>query len=401
MENENLRLQELLNRYLTNQATQEEEVEFWDYVENPLYAASLEQLLSEAYQSEWKGEGLHKRQQSQILDRIFSADEKEYGIWEGKPMVYWQRVLVAAAVLVLLFGAILFLYPNLFQREEALWVQDVSPGKQGATLTLANGHQIRLTEVSNEELARETGITVRKTADGQLEYEISDSFAENNQFNTITTANGERYRVRLPDGSVVWLNAASSITYATNLIQKGKRLVKLEGEAYFEIAKIPGVLEKGKTSQAMPFVVQTGTQEVEVLGTHFNINSYREEKQVTTTLLEGSVRVHSAGLTKVLKPGEHLLNDGVSLELKRANTEEVMDWKNGDFYLDNVDFKVAMRKIARWYDVEIIYDSSVPEGLETGGLISRNRQLSAVLNLIESSGMVHFKVEGKKVYVSR
>jgi len=194
------------------------------------------------------------------------------------------------------------------------------------------------------------------------------------------------------------MNSASSITYSAMLIAHVSRRVKLEGEAYFEVAK----------DKAHPFVVESRGQEIEVLGTHFDVNSYADEPAVTTTLLEGSVKVTSfssssreARQTRVIKPGEEALNNGSGITVTAANIENNTDWIQGDFFLNHVNFKTAMRKIARWYDVEIIYDASVPDDMESGGWISRDRNLSSVLKLIESSGLVHFKVEGRKIYVTR
>ncbi|MBS1565048.1 MAG: DUF4974 domain-containing protein, partial [Bacteroidetes bacterium] len=133
----------------------------------------------------------------------------------------------------------------------------------------------------------------------------------------------------------------------------------------------------------------------------FNINSYPDEKNVATTLIEGSVRVTGETSPIVIKPGEQAVNNGRQILVTRANIDNVIDWRSGDFYLNRLDFRVAMRKIARWYDIEVIYDASVPANIESGGWISRSKPLSAVLHAMERTGQVHFKVEGKKVYVSK
>ncbi|MGY3211444.1 transmembrane sensor [Mucilaginibacter sp. HD30] len=306
----------------------------------------------------------------------------------------WPRIAVAALAL-LFIGAGLFYFRSLTNNQVSIQhnvVQnDIEPGKQGATLTLADGKKIRLSDVLNGKLVEQAGVTIRKAADGELVYEITGSGTETHQLNTISTANAETYRVKLPDGSLVWLNAASSLTYSPALTEAGARRVKLSGEAYFEVAK----------DKSHPFIVQAAGQEVQVLGTHFNVNAYINEPALVTTLLEGSVKVTTGSLKKLLKPGEQAVNaDGV-VNVSEANIDKAMDWKNDEFYVNHIDFKTAMRKIARWYDVEVIYNSSVPDDMEIGGWVSRNEKLSAVLHSIESAGIVHFKVNGRKIYVSK
>lgn len=312
---------------------------------------------------------------------------------KGKPARFKTgRIVTWAAAVVLLISGIYFFRHA--ERPEAvkpgLYVNDVAPGRQGATLTLSNGKQIRLNDAINGKLAQEAGVEITKDQNGQLVYAIKDQI-EGSLSNTLSTGRGETYEVKLPDGTRVWLNSASSLTYAANLNQNGKRSVQLAGEGYFEVAK----------DKAHPFIVSTERQTVEVLGTHFNINSYTDESAIVTTLIEGSVKVSTAEQQQVIRPGEQALNSGQTLTVGKADLDKVTDWKDGDFNLDGLDFRIAMRKIARWYDVEVVYDEGVPQNLEAGGWISRNKPLSNVLSLIQSSGLVKFKIEGKKVYVSR
>ncbi|MDR2272970.1 MAG: DUF4974 domain-containing protein [Sphingobacterium sp.] len=304
----------------------------------------------------------------------------------------WLRVVAAAAIVVLSIGAgLLYFKLNTGQRQLA-HNNDISPGKLGATLTLANGKKIKLGDAANGEITADAGISVRKTADGQLLYLIKGSTGNEHQINTLSTTNGETYGLILSDKSKVWLNAGSSLTYSTDLNVDGKRRVKLEGEGYFEIAK----------DSAHPFVVESKDQEVEVLGTHFNINAYGDGPAIATTLLEGSVKVSTdTHISKIIKPGEQALNTKHAINIATVDVERITAWKDGGFALSGENLRTAMKEIARWYDVEVLYDSSVPNELETGGWISRNNKLSEVLKLIESSGQVRFKIEGRKVYVSK
>lgn len=324
---------------------------------------------------------------SEICVQIFGEAERK-----SKTIKLWPRVasVVAAAALVVL-GVYFFNYRNSKHLDRnILTAQDVAPGTMGATLTLANGKKIKLSDSANGEIAKETGVVITKSANGQLIYEINGRSGTLNQINILSTAKGETYHVRFPDGSVVWLNAASSLTYSTNLNVHGKRRVKLDGEGYFEIAK----------DKTHPFVVESRGQEVEVLGTHFNVNAYTDEPIIATTLLEGSVKVTTTTHAhQIIKPGEQAMNDGHSISVTAANIDNIADWKDGDFFLDRVNFKLAMRKIARWYDVEIVYADDLPDALEAGGWISRKNNLSAVLKAIEKSGIAHFKIEGRTLYV--
>lgn len=303
------------------------------------------------------------------------------------------RFAIAAAVAAVLLLAGLFYYNfdiRSSQLKEIAYKNDVAPGKNGATLTLANGKQIRLNQALNGELAKEAGVRISKSADGQLIYEVTGADADPGRMNTLSTAKGESYQLRLPDGSLVWLNAASSLTYAADLNSHGKRKVKLDGEAYFEITK----------DKTHPFVVETRKQEVEVLGTHFNVNAYADEPVVATTLLEGSVRVTGDRMNQTIRPGEQAINNGSGIQVRDVDVETVVDWKSGGFILDRVDFRTVMRKIARWYNIEVVYDPAVPYDMISGGYISRSMQLSSVLKLIEKSGQVRFRIEGRTVHVT-
>jgi transmembrane sensor len=327
----------------------------------------------------------------QALDNSFAAAAKSPSIR------LWPR-LVAAAVALVILGAGLFYYKlnTSLSAEQTTghYANDVAPGKMGATLTLASGKKIRLGVAANGEIAKEAGMVVSKTADGQLVYEVSSSLGAGAglpAYNTLATANGETYRVHLPDGSWVWLNASSSLKYPASFEKSKNRSVELTGEGYFEIAK----------DKAHPFLVKSAGQQVEVLGTHFNINAYTDEPNTATTLLEGSVKISTENLSKTISPGEQAISRGRDISTVTVNPESITDWKDGDFVLNGLNFKTAMRKIARWYDVEVHYDSSVPDELESGGWISRNTKLSEVLTLIEQSGQVQFKIAGKKLFVSK
>ncbi|HWW42269.1 FecR family protein [Pedobacter sp.] len=324
--------------------------------------------------------------------------------------VLFPRIAAAAAVL-LVVGLGVFFYINSSHHVILNSVQnlglagnDIKPGGNKAYLVLSNGKRVSLTDAANGELAKEAGVEITKTADGQVVYKTASDISGringrhpeldsgsrtnySNALNTIETPRGGQYQIRLPDGSKVWLNAASKLIYPVSFNGRGQRVVELSGEAYFEIFK----------NKLQPFVVKSKNQEVTVLGTHFNVNSYTDEGSVKTTLLEGSVKVNNA----VLKPGEQATLANNQLKVAEVNTAEVVAWKNGDFVFKTQDFRTIMRQIARWYDVDIIYDPSAPADVPLGGQISRSKNISAILKIIEATGDVHFKIEGRRITVTK
>jgi len=295
--------------------------------------------------------------------------------------------LAAAATIVLAITASLLFYNH---RNEtitaAVQTNFIKPGKYSATLTLANGRKISLSEATNGELAKEAGVIISKTADGKLIYEIHNQTGTENEINTISTAKGETYQLHLPDGTNIWLNAASSLTYTTTLIKDGVRNVRLEGEAYFEVTK----------DKKHPFIVETNKQQIEVLGTHFNVNAYKDESMTKTTLLEGSVQLNHA---TVLKPADQATLDlSGKISVEQVDVKEAVAWKNGKFIFSSEDITSVMRKFSRWYDVEVVYKNAPPSATFTG-VMSRYDDISKILKKINYTGRVHLKLEGRRIVV--
>jgi transmembrane sensor len=269
---------------------------------------------------------------------------------------------------------------------------DLKPGKDKAVLVLANGKKINLDQTMSGHLADQKGVSISKTADGQLVYSVpqQENISAEAEYNTVVTPAGGQYQVNLPDGTRVWLNASSSLTFATSVTTV--RTVKLNGEAYFEVSKMA---DEGRR---VPFIVESASQKVEVLGTHFNVNAYDNELLAKTTLLEGSVKINDNTL---LKPGQQARVQGQSIKVSAVNAEDYIDWQRGDFMLEHNDFRSIMRKIARWYDVDVVYAEDAPEKLNLGGWISRSKNISSVLQVMEKTGKVHFKIEGRRITVSK
>lgn len=266
---------------------------------------------------------------------------------------------------------------------------DPQPGGNKAQLTLADGSIILLDGTANGLLAEQGTAKIIKKADGQLLYDVTGAPTTDILYNTLSTPRGGQYNITLPDGSKVWLNSASTIIYPTSFNGK-ERKVEILGEAYFEVAK----------DATKPFRVKMNEMEVEVLGTHFNINGYQDESFVRTTLLEGKVKVRSGAVENLLNPGQQaqLGKNGNIKLLKNVNVEEVMAWKDGNFQFEDADIYSVMRQLARWYDLEVAYSGRLTKHFV--GSISRDVNLSQVLTMLQQTGEVKFSREGKKIIVS-
>lgn len=370
--------EKLLDQYKAGNCTEEEIafIESWYLV----------------YQEGTLHEDLSLSDREADLGDVRAALDLEY----PKPQVrLWPRLLATAAAILIVFGAGLYFYMDRNNPTVPVYANDIpSKGKNTATLTLANGEKIELSEARIGKLADQAGIQISKTKDGQLIYEVKEEAnAAANKWNTLSTAKGETYMVRLPDGTKVWLNNASALKYPATFSNLKKRSVELNGEAYFEVAK----------DQLHPFVVKTAEQEVEVLGTHFNINSYTDENSTRTTLLEGAVKVSLVNgiLSKVIKPGEEVLNIQQQLQVRPANLKDAVAWKSGYFRFNNENLESIMRQVSRWYDVDVVYEGNRNElvALTFWGIVSKEKNVSEVLKMIERAEKVKFKINGRTITV--
>ena len=311
----------------------------------------------------------------------------------------WPRVAAAASIIVLLSAGIFyFVKSETAAKQENIQIvekaKEIAPGGNRGILTLSNGKQIILSDISSKDIiAKEDQdeVTIKMDANGVITYVINpdaDTSKENgNSFNTLSTPTGGQYNIVLADGTKVFLNAVSSIKYPTQF-NGDQRVVELEGEAYFEVAK-----DKSK-----PFVVKSDKQTIEVLGTHFNVHAYKNEAAVKTTLLEGSVAVSSKNQKAILKPGQQSnISDNAKIAIREVDTEAAIAWKNGRFKFDNADLKSVMKQLERWYGIKVEYHGDVSDVRFNGGTF-RNKNLSEVLKVLELSN-IKFKVEGKTITV--
>lgn len=301
-----------------------------------------------------------------------------------------RRWISAAAALLFISGLVWILYKGPVSREPSpspiVKHTEIKPGSNKAKLTLGNGKTIDIDAAADGFLAEQDGIKITKTADGQIIYAIKEISSKSTSvsYNVISTPKGGQYQLILPDGSKAWLNASSSLRFPAVFKSKERR-VELQGEGYFEVAK----------NRKIPFIVEAGGTTVRVLGTHFNIMAYSEEKNVKTTLLEGAVQLNSKGLTALLKPGEQglLSEKNNAFQIASVDVTAVTAWKEGYFVFDKANLPELMRQIARWYDLTIVYEGGIADH-EFVGRIKRSSSLSKVLKVMENGGL-NFKLEGR------
>jgi ferric-dicitrate binding protein FerR (iron transport regulator) len=273
---------------------------------------------------------------------------------------------------------------------EQRFKNDVAPGSEKATLTLADGTKIILDNTSNGTIATQGNAVVIKE-DGLLAYNVDQAKSQNKIiYNNLTTGRSQEYKsLVLADGTKVWLNSVSSILFPTSFTGT-ERTVEITGEAYFEVAK--NVLK--------PFKVKVNGVEIEVLGTHFNVNAYDDEKIIATTLLEGSVKITQGTATAILKPGQQAQADkNNNVRVINANTDEATAWKNGMFSFHDATIDIIMRQLVRWYDIDVVYENKVSKHFNA--TIARTVQLSELLKLLELTEEVKFRIDGKKITITR
>lgn len=380
-----VRYLQLAGKWLTGTITPEERQEFAEW-----YNSNQEE---EVHVPE-----SHALSEQEHRGRLLAGIQNRITHTESRKTSWLFRPSVAAALVLLLLGAGTYFFTS--NRKTAPGpmkplAHDVAPGGDKATLTLADGSVLQLDELADGALRQDAHFSIRKK-DGELIYEVNkDAPSSQLSYNTISTPKGGQFRVVLPDGSKVWLNASSSLRYPTSF-DSNLRLVRLAGEGYFEVAKSRG---KGRP---VPFRINVNDREtVEVLGTHFNIMAYAEEKAIKTTLLEGSVRVTKAGTHKssLLKPGQQCAYEGDKGFVVRndIDAEESISWKNGIISFENADIEAIMRQLGRWYDVRVEYQGEIPRRLFTGG-ISRKSNLSGVLKVLELNN-IHFEIRNNVIIV--
>lgn len=382
-------IQQLASAYLRGDASEEEKRQLHEW-----YDLAMNQ---EDEEVQVEGDLSQEQLKQRLLTRLMQKIAQEEAEKPAKVLPLYTRTWarIAASVLLVVLSATLYylLRPNpgpgpvnpIIAGEQS--PDDVLPGQNKALLTLANGETIVLDSAGGGRLAQQ-GSTAILHQNGQLTYTPGNVKERELLYNTLSTGRGEIYPLLLSDGSRVWLNAASSIHFPVAFIGNERR-VEITGEVYFEVAKMP----------SKPFVVEVNGAEIQVLGTHFNVNAYAEETSLNTTLLEGAVRFAKDGKTRMLQPGQQLqLGANGQMKLaEKVDLDQVLAWKNGLFHFEGSDFETVARQLARWYDVEVVYNKNIDEHFYAE--IPRNTRLSVVLKALELTGKVHFKIDGKKIIV--
>jgi transmembrane sensor len=390
------RLEYLFDCYLHQNCSEHEQAELMSLIANGKNEIEFQKLIEEVIERTGTEVQMPDQVAASIIKNIIGSNSenetrsKSRGIFT----IGWFKTAAAACAVLFISLFAFWLFQHQSENEFVATVNVpakqalIKPGGNHAVLIMGDGRKILLDSAQNGNIV--SGNSKIKKQGAVLVYDGSKVLKEQTiaTYNTLSTPKGGQYQLVLPDGSKVWLNASSSIHFPTAFIGK-ERNVELTGEAYFEIAK----------NKEKPFHVNVNGIQIEVLGTHFNVNAYDDEGAVNTSLLEGSVKIKKGTVSGLLKPGQQgvLKTNSNNLQIKSADMNEVIAWKNGLFQFDGADIKTIMREIGRWYDVQIEYTGMVPDR-RFEGKISRDAQLSDVLKILELSN-VKFEVDGKKILV--
>ena len=392
------RLEYLLRQYAAGLVTDQEVTELSIFLRQSELKKDIREILEVmAYESQ-PLENYDSEKVDKMIDGILKSVSENAKIIRVSSGRLFKKVSVAAAAFICVLAGVYFMRQILKEKpavaqktQNGSIKKDIAPGGNKATLTLADGSVILLDSTAHGKLANYGNMKVLKIDAGKVSYQQANSSRQlTMQYNTVTTPRGGQYQVILPDGSKVWLNAASSLKFPTVFLGK-ERNVQLSGEAYFEVAH----------NEKQPFKVNAKGVEVLVLGTHFNINSYDDEGTIKTTLLQGSVRetIVERQQSVTIKPGQQAQvgKDKVINVTSDVDIAHVIAWQSGLFEFNNSDLGTIMRQISRWYDVDVVYESK-PGDAKFGGGISKNLPLSEVLQLLQANG-VKFQLEGRVLKV--
>ncbi|ANH81685.1 hypothetical protein A8C56_12445 [Niabella ginsenosidivorans] len=393
---------QLLERYIQGIATSEETAELFAWLrENaPDSITGLEQIMGKNYaEALARPDSLSQDKSSLILAALFdkinrkeALSKREFTLPRRRSRRIWYSV--AAAIFVILLGGYWF-FQNPKQQNSPLTdnrdQKDIAaPSTNRAMITLDDGSQVFLDSADNGQLAQLGNVILVKLANGQIAYKTADGqILKELQYNTLTNPRGSKViDMQLSDGSHVWLNAGSSITYPVVFVGN-ERKVELKGEGYFEVAKNPN----------KKFIVTSNGVNTEVLGTHFNVNAYEDESDIKVTLLEGSVKVSNRQREGMLKPGQQatLGRMRFDIQLSSPNIDQVMAWKYGFLTFNDICFEEIMKKIERWYDVKVLYSGHIPN-IKLEGDLNQNTSLNGTLEALRLQG-ARLRLDGRTLIV--
>lgn len=384
-----LSTEELFNRYADKTCTAEEKEKLMLLLQQHTEDEKIRHALEEWIIRKDANHTLPENTSRSILDAIFQADKPAAIVPVRRRTSRW----IAAACVLLLAGVGIYLLNN--RTNEAGHIatavkKDIAPGGNRATLTLADGTVIELDNAANGSVAKQGSTTIIKLQNGQLAYQAAENATTSEtQYNIITTPRGGQYQIALPDGSTVWLNAASSVRFPT-VFSKKERKVEIRGEAYFQINGAAGA----------PFKVNAGITSIEVLGTDFNVMAYHDEGAIKTTLIEGKVKISQGGQSALLYPGQQAVTSDeetiAKIPVQTVDTEQAIAWKNGQFAFKDNNLPAIMRQLARWYNIEVEFSGTIPD-IAISGNISRDYNISQVLKMLEFAAGIKYRIEDQKV----
>lgn len=411
------KIDELIIKYLSGTLTEDEQVILDEWKALPENRLLLDQLSDKQWVKKelLKIDRVKETNAYNKLSQIYAQQTAPITVHKTRNNRSWYFI---AATLILMIGAGFWFLLNRGTDEATTsdiatskerFKNDVQPGGNRAVLTLADGSLIILDSVTNGLLTQQGNTKIMKLDNGKIEYKHGPGNGEPGMiayntiaYNTITTPKGGQYMIALPDGSKVWLNSASSLRFPTAFTEK-ERIVELTGEGYFEVNPRPSDSHRnpGGGGKKKPFLVKAGDVQVQVLGTHFNINAYTDEEAIKTTLLEGAVKVVKGNRAGLLKPGEQAQIDkqGLLKTITQVDLEQTMAWHKEVFAFRDASIVSIMRQAQRWYDIEVVYEGKVNREQPLNGDIPRNVNLSQLLKILEATGSVHFRIEGKTVTV--
>lgn len=374
--------------YGTLTAAEEAELEVW-LNKSADNREILERLLSENIRKQ-EMEHLNEFDEETALKNVWAKIGRPESRGRSTWRSYMVKMAAAAAVVIMLsVGFRIFKVKSPAKRlSYNVEKVEIPPGANKAMLILSDGTKIDLQAAKSGNIAYQGGAVVNKQAEGKIDYQgAATAQPGTDALNTLAVPKGGQYELTLPDGTRVWLNAASSLTYPVAFTGK-QRVVTLNGEAYFEVAGNPG----------KPFLVHVdGKQTVEVLGTHFDIKAYNDDPDIRTTLLEGSVKVSAKNGHTIIKPGQMAVNNlKAPLIVRNADLDAVMGWKNGLFVFNDERIEDVLRIVARWYDVEVEYQADVSQK-KLRGVVSKYKSIRELLDNIAITSGIHYKIEGRRV----
>lgn len=395
------RFQYLFSRYTSNQCSQAELQELFDHIRS-MNPEDIHPWMDAAYEHISPGSAAEKIEWDELYEKITREQTTTAPVRRIFPL---KKIAIAASILLIVAaGAWYFILRNTTTNTtppRIATTTDIPPGRNMAVLRLADGTELLLDSSANGHIAEQGGIRILKQADGELSYlQQNGQSNATGMLNTLSTPRGGHYRLTLPDGSKVWLNAASSIRYPASFNNKERR-VEITGEAYFEVARFKN----------LPFYVTSPYGEVQVLGTKFNVNAYPNEPMVTTTLLEGKIGITTRFRESqvILEPGQQAVYAQASsqkpeylneIKVQQTDTDPVIAWTRNAFVFSNTSLAVAMRQIERWYDVDVILKGDIANEAIMANL-SRDIPISRVMHKLSLTGHLHFAIEGKKIIVTR